>query len=166
MTGSRSINELAIFSVGDFIFGVDTNQIQEIVTIKNPKLVTEVDAKCPFWVLQYNNKPLPVFNLRQYFCMHAPSSDTPPIPSIMTVVTFHRAKLTIACWVKTVENIISVSFRLLKPVPQIITKLAKKNCLWGFYEISGDLIPLIDLEHIVPDQVFNHYIKYLKCLKL
>lgn len=62
MTASWTINELAIFSVSNFLFGVDTRQIQEIASLKNPELLTGLHESYPFIILRHHNKLMPVFH--------------------------------------------------------------------------------------------------------
>jgi chemotaxis signal transduction protein len=142
--------------VRDFIFGVDASQINEIVTTKHLELLIDPDDKYPFILVRHNKKPLPLFNILKQFrrCSHSSVS----IPSLsFTFVTFHRAELLIACLVDNVEGFTSVSFASLKPVPEIITKATQKGCVWGFYEMSGTLVPLIDVAQVVTDQDITLY---------
>ena len=153
----RDIDKLAIFSVGKFLFGVDTNQIQEILSIKHPVLLTGIDENCPFIVLRHNRKPLPVFDLRQHFNLSEEPFKTRMFPPSITVVTCYRAGLLFACRVATVEDIFSVSFRSLRPVPPLLTNIAQKSCLWGFYDVSGMLVPLVDIEESIAIQHVESY---------
>jgi chemotaxis signal transduction protein len=148
---SWNVHELGIFSVKDFIFGIDASQIKEIVTTKDLEFVIKPDDTSPFIVIWYNNNPLPVFNLmKQFHISGHPHAYVTPSPFMF--VTFHRAELLIACSIDSVEGFTNVSFGSLKPVPEILIKAARTICVWGFYDMSGTLVPLIDFEQVVTDQ--------------
>ncbi len=157
MTASWTTNELAIFSVSNFLFGVDTRQIQEIASLKPPELLTGPSENAPFIILRHHNQLIPVFHLYKKFHSTPSDSTTNNLSLMMTVVTFYRASYLMAYWVDTVETITTVSLRSLKAVPSIMTKAAQKISVWGFYEMSDRIIPLIDIRNIVTDQNVTEY---------
>jgi chemotaxis signal transduction protein len=143
------IHELAIFSVSALTFGVDASQISEIVTTKNPELLLELDDTCPFLLIRHRQQPLPLFLLAKRFRMpHTPLPPSAPL----TFVTFLRDGIPMAGVIDRVEGFVSVSLASLKPVPKIMMRSVQKGCLWGFYDMTDALIPLIDFERIVTDQ--------------
>lgn len=165
MSIALPITELAIFSIDHFTFGVETSQIQEILTVKPSDFSEKTAPDLPFWVLQYRRPPLPVFDLRRRFCLSPRCIDVFQQDFSSPLVTFYAAGLLVACCITSVEDIITVSSHLLKPVPPVLTKTARENHIWGFCEISGDLLPLIDLEHVISPQDINLYTIFLSELQ-
>ena len=157
MNISANMTETAIFSLDRFTFGVDTNQIQEIFTVKSSALIGTIEPGSPFFVVQYHQHPLPVFDLRSRFCLPSEPTNVLQYP----VVIFQTAHLLAACWVTAVEDIQPVSLRSLRPVPSLLTKIARQNHVWGFYDHSGILIPLLDLEHVISSDDLDLCITFL-----
>ncbi|GAK57106.1 chemotaxis signal transduction protein [Candidatus Vecturithrix granuli] len=157
--------ELAIFSIDHFTFGVETNQIQEILTVKLSDFPGKTDPALPFRVLQYRQQSLPVFDLRRRFCLTPLAVEVLQQDFPSSLITFYAAGLLAACSVTSVEDMITVSSHSLKSVPAVLTKIAYKNHVWGFYEISGNLLPLIDLERIISPQDIDLYTAFLSGLE-
>ena len=155
------MKELAIFSIEHFTFSVETRQIQEILTVKPSDVPGKTNPAWPFWMLQYRRHPLPVFDLRRQFCLSPLSVDVLQQKFPSPLITFYTAGLLVACCVTSVEDIITVSLRSLKSVPAFLTQIARKNHIWGFYEISGTLLPLIDLESVISPQDIDLYKAFL-----
>ncbi len=169
MKNFERIHEIAIFSIKNFLFAIDTFQIQEIVTLKNPEFLAEPDEENGFFFLRHKNAPIPILNLYKKFQIPLSSSQITDLFSIITFVTFYHSSKLIACWVDRVKNITPVSLRSLKSVPHIITKTAQNISIWGFYEIpeefSGRAVPLLDLSHIVTEQDIAEYTASLSTIQ-
>ncbi len=153
MTSSWDIHELAVFSLDDLLFGVDASQIQEILRLQHPSFATiEADDANPLRILLYQqHTPIPIFDLRRYFDLPNSFADD------FTGISFYSGDCLIACQVSAIQNIFPVSLRSLQPVPYILEQLARKISLWGFYEYSGEVIPLFDLGQIVPKRMLLQY---------
>ena len=164
MSISLNMTELAIFSIDRFIFCVEIRQIQEILTVKPSDFPGKPDPALPFWVLQYRQQPLPVFDLRRQFCLSPLPVDVLQQSFPSPLITFYAAGLLAACCVTSVEDIITISLGSLKSVPAFLTKIAYKNHVWGFYEISGTLLPLIDLDRVISSQDIALYMAFLSGL--
>lgn len=150
--------ELAIFSVKNFVFGVDAGQIREIVTTETLELLVDPDEKYPFLVIRHREKPLPLFSVaKQLGIDHASFVDT--LSSPVTFVTFDRTGFLMACLVGHVEKFASAPLASLKSVPDFMIRAARKACVWGFYDMMGTLIPLIDFQQIITDQDIAFYRK-------
>lgn len=155
MTHSSILNEVAIFSIGHFTFGVDVRQIEEIFTVTASNLPEDVDASSPFFLLRHHKAILPVFSLWRQFCL--PGREVKACSSALTTITCRQADLLVAFWVNCVENILPVSFHDVKPVPRIMTTMAHKICLWGFWESGDLLLPLLDLDQLLSPQMIRRY---------
>lgn len=164
MNISLNMTELAIFSINRFIFCVETKQIQEILTVKSSDFPGKPDPALPFWVLQYRQYPLPVFDLRRQFCLSPLSADVLQQSFPSPLITFYATGLLAACCVTSVEDILTVPLSSLKSVPAFLTKIAYKNHIWGFYETSDALLPLVDLECVVSSQDIALYMAFLSGL--
>ncbi len=149
------LHELAIFSLKDFVFGIDTRQIQEIVTLKNPEFLVEPDENSLCLLLHYHNAPLPLINLYHTFRLPISSETIISLFSGITFVSFHHSSGLMGCWVESMDNMVPISPHALKAVPPIMTRAAQQICLWGFYELSAPasqrLIPLVDLPRVVTE---------------
>ncbi len=160
MTSSWDIRQLAVFSLEQFVFGVDARQIQEIITISRTSLTYISDAP-PFPMIHVNTRQIPLLNLKEYWGLPASFSDRPML-SPLTCIIFSYKDLLIAFQISTIEHVLPVSLRSLQPVPHILNNFARKMGLWGFYEFSGTLIPLIDLAQIASEQAIRPYLPYLR----
>ncbi len=158
------MTELAIFLIDQFLFGVETTQIQEILTVQSSDFSEKTDPALPFELLQYRQSSIPVFDLRRRFCL-SPRCDTVLHQEFSApLITFCSDGLLTACDVTSIEDIIPVSSRFLKSVPVILTGIACDIHVWGFYETPDALLPLVDLEHVISHQEIELYRKFLSGL--
>lgn len=162
MNISFTMTEVAIFSLDRFVFGVDTQQIKEIFTVSTSAIIAESEPMFPFFVIQYHQQPLPVFDLRRRFCLPVEPRNILYYP----VVAFQTTHFLAAYWVTAVEDIQSVSFRALRPVPALLTRIARRNHVWGFYENEGKLLPLFDLEQMISAADLDLYVSFLSKFSL
>ncbi|PIE32341.1 hypothetical protein CSA56_15840 [candidate division KSB3 bacterium] len=156
MATSWDIHELAVLSLDGMLFGVDASQIQEILRIQRPAFLTMEADEDRFCILHHQRTQIPIFDLRHYFHLPPAFSHNIP-PQIFTGITFYSGNRLIVCQVSGIKNIMSPSVRSLQAVPHILKQFARKMHLWGFYTYSDDIIPLFDLEYIVPENMLFRY---------
>lgn len=163
MDTSFHITEVAIFSLDTFTFGIDTKQIQEIFMVNSSAIIGEAKhIEAPFFVVSYSHTPLPVFDLRPHLCLSCEPQNTLQYP----VITFQTTQILAACWVTAIEDIRPVSLRSLYPVPAILTNIARHNNIWGFYDSSDALLPLLDLEQVLSSEAIDFYVTFLSKLSM
>ena len=142
MSESWNVRELAIFSLEAFVFGVDSRQIQEIFSVKEPGLLKAEDAEDFSMSLSHPHR-IPLLDLRQFLGVAPSVSLKELLPAIC--VSFYQGGMLWGTLVDSVHNILPASFHQLRAVPQILIPSAYKMHLWGFYEHHGTLIPLLEL---------------------
>lgn len=142
--------EIGIFSVNHFLFGIQADQITELVSAKHPEFLTSSEPHALFVIIRHHHQPLPVFDLTHKLHLDQPNDFQSFLSSPLTFITSVRANLSLG-FVVHVENFISVRIHSLKPLPKIIAAAAQQG-LWGVYETSDQLIPLIDLSAIISNQ--------------
>jgi chemotaxis signal transduction protein len=156
MQHSWTVREIGIFTVKNFTFGVDASQIQELVQKRPVEFLIKNADDPSFVVVSYHKHPLPIFNLVAKWGI-----EKPPLASLsspLTFLTFYRHEWLLACAVDAIENFISLpSIRSLQPVPELIIQATPHICVWGFYEMTDKLVPLIDLERVVTDEDIIQY---------
>lgn len=156
---TRNLCELAIFSVREFVFGVDASQIQEIVTTKELNIVVPPEQHSPCLIVRHHQHLLPLFHLAQKF--HPKEEGEIALVFPLTFVTFWRADFLIGGIVDQVVKVTPVHVASMQPLPEIMRSMAKKKGVWGFHEISDTLISLIDLPEIITAQDIAFYQRFL-----
>lgn len=154
MQADWPIQELAIFSLQHWSFGVDARDIVEILALKSPHFLSQPEASRPFVLLSHNAQCLPIFHLLQMYS-RVPGELAWELESPFTCIIFRNAGQTLGCVVDKVVDFVPVPLQRLNPVPRLLTRIFPGDCVWGFYDLTADLIPLLELRHIFTPQIIR-----------
>jgi chemotaxis signal transduction protein len=149
MQTNWQLNELAILAVCDRRVGVDAGQVQEIFTFRAADVVHKPTPPQPFGLVRSQRRVLPTFWL-QHQLQFLDSPEWPSQQSPYTCITFEGRHMLVGCVVEAVEQVLPVSLKRLKPAPGLLARVVRQQCVWGFYDLAGALIPLLDLERLIP----------------
>lgn len=121
--------DMVIFSIGDFVFGTEVDQI---VSIVRPSGKTE-----------QIDKGIPLVDL--YAKLSGGVTYNQPV-----ILLVNTDEGVMGAYVQSVRGIMSVPLEQIEPLPDFLKGRIQTNCIWGVGKLSQQLIFLLDLnEYLV-----------------
>lgn len=138
-----NVQELAIFSLDSFVFGIDSRTIREIFSISSPDaIITQGPKHFPIG-LYHHQIQLPLLDLRRQLGFPALHLSTMSLPA--SCISFYRDTELWACLIDSVQNVLPALPRRFRAVPRILSPCARRIHLWGVYDYEDSILPLLEI---------------------
>lgn len=144
-------NKFLSFPLGELLYGIDIQYIQEVVIWSEKIEVTEIPDMPPYTkgVINLRGKVIPVIDLRERFQLPPQERD---YRTCFVVVDINNH--TNALIVDTVSGVLNIAPNAVDPAPQLDTSY-QSQFIAGMGKTNQKVYILLDLNQLIPDDDFT-----------
>lgn len=139
--------QLVIFSLDKEEFGVDINEVREIIKLEEITKIPNTDA-CTNGVINLRGKIIVVLDLAKK--LGIPSTERNKNTRIIVIESQGN---TVGMVVDGCNEVIRINSSQIEPTPEIIKSKIKSEYLEGVGIIKNRLIILLDLNRVIDDKI-------------
>jgi len=141
----KKIIQLIIFSLDDEIFGVDIDQIREII---QKDIITPIPDSPDFiaGIANVRGEIAVIINLKKRFVLNKTSGETS-----RHIIIAEQAKTLFGLLVDEVTEVLRISEDTIKPVPKLITKVDKAY-INGVLSVKNRLVIILNSQAVLSEE--------------
>jgi purine-binding chemotaxis protein CheW len=135
--------DLVIINVGQISFGVDVEQIIEIVSSAQ----VERSSQLPSFVegtINFRKENLPVIDLARRFGLTEPNNELP-------IITVEMKGKMVGIRVSSVAEVLKLALDDVEPLPRLVEQQIEADCIWGLGKLGEELIILLNLDEVLSE---------------
>ena len=149
--------ETLIFNIGNFTFGVNVEEIIQVIESAQVQQVPEMPNFVQ-GIMDFRHKYLSVINLTKMFQIYDWNLQSNLNQSLEAVVIVKSTTGELGVQIGQIEKIAKLPVKLIEPIPKIVQSVIRINSIWGLGLIydesceSGKIINLVHLHKLLTDE--------------